>query len=139
MVVGDASALQRLLVILLTNAISYTPLGGHIWLQGEVCSSRQVQISVRDTGQGIAPADLPHLFTRFSRADKARTPHSAEAGTQGAEGVGLGLAIAHAIVEQHAGQITVTSAGVGQGSTFTVSLPRGSTNAPLFGRADLSR
>jgi signal transduction histidine kinase len=139
MVVGDASALQRLLVILLTNAISYTPIGGHIWLQGAVCSSRQVQISVRDTGQGIAPADLPHLFTRFYRADKARTPHSTSAEIPRADGVGLGLAIAHAIVEQHAGQITATSPGVGQGSTFTVFLPRGSTDAPLFGRADLSR
>ena len=123
-VVGDATALQRLFLILFTNAMSYTPNGGHIWLQAEHCSHHQIQISMRDTGRGIAASDLPRLFTRFSRADIARTPHSTEARTLGTEGVGLGLAIAHAIVEQHAGHITAASPGVDQGSTFTVFLPR---------------
>jgi two-component system sensor histidine kinase CiaH len=132
LVVGDAPALQRLLLILLTNAISYTPKGGHIWLQAEVCSSKHLQISVRDTGRGIASGDLPGLFTRFSRADTARTPHSGEAGTPGASGVGLGLAIAHAIVEQHGGQITASSPGVDRGSTFTILLRRGPTDTRLL-------
>jgi len=129
-IAGDPIALRQLFVILLTNAMSYTPAGGHIWLQGHTGSGSQIQVSVRDTGSGIAVSDLPHLFTRFYRADKARSRHGATTAEHAPVGVGLGLAIAHSIVEQHGGSITVSSPGEGQGSTFTVFLKRVQTNSP---------
>ncbi|HEX7733461.1 MAG TPA: HAMP domain-containing sensor histidine kinase [Ktedonobacteraceae bacterium] len=73
MVLGDPPALHRLFLILLTNAITYTPAGGSIWIQASVCSEKHIQVSVRDTGVGIDATDLPHLFTRFYRVDQART------------------------------------------------------------------
>ena len=110
---GDASSLRRLFLILIDNAVKYTPSSGHI----EVSLQRNngfAVAEVRDTGIGIAEADLPNVFERFYRADKARTR---ELG-----GVGLGLSIGRWIAEVHAGTIEVHSSP-GHGSTFQIRLP----------------
>ena len=108
---GDASRLRQLLVILLDNAIKYTPHEGSISVR--LAAQRgHVLLEVRDSGPGIAPHDLPQLFDRFYRADRAR----------GGEGAGLGLAIARWIVQAHRGQIRVSNAPDG-GAIFTVTLP----------------
>ncbi|MFN8498932.1 MAG: HAMP domain-containing sensor histidine kinase [Anaerolineae bacterium] len=104
--------LKQVLLILLDNARKFTPAGGAITITA-AAATRQVSISVADTGVGIAPDALPHIFTRFYRTDVSRTGPSA----------GLGLAIAKAIVDSYHGEISVRSAP-GQGSTFTVTLPR---------------
>jgi len=113
-VTGDPERLKELITNLLTNAIRYSKPGG-----GEVgvrisCADGRAQLSVDDTGIGIPAADLPHIFERFYRVDKAR---SREAG-----GSGLGLAIVKWIVDAHAGSISVDSE-LGRGSRFVVSLP----------------
>ncbi|MGH9574677.1 MAG: sensor histidine kinase [Candidatus Acidiferrales bacterium] len=110
---GDGEALRRLLFILIDNAIKYTPEGGrvHIFINR---SQGQVSISVTDSGIGISEAELPHIFDRFWRADKARS--------RGLWGAGLGLSIAHWIVDQHKGFIEVKSQP-GKGSTFVVKIP----------------
>jgi len=109
---GDRAALRRLLLILLDNAMKYTPAGGSI----EVATSKSVGglvFSVRDTGQGIDSNDLPHIFERFYRADKSRT---------GSNGTGLGLSIAQSIAQMHGGRIQVESTP-GLGCRFDVLLP----------------
>jgi len=126
---GDPTALRRLFLALLHNAITYTPVGGQVWLEAKGIptinrGTTRVAVSVRDTGCGIAATDLPHLFTRFYRADKARTRSGPTSEGQSPGGTGLGLAIAQAIVERHGGTITAFSPGEGQGSTFTVVLKR---------------
>ena len=99
---------------LLLNAVNYTPAGGEISLSA--CGSDDtVEISVSDTGVGIAPDELPRLFTRFFRGKFAVR--------EAVQGAGLGLAITKTIVEGHGGTIEVHST-VGEGSTFTVRLPR---------------
>ncbi|MBX6763947.1 MAG: HAMP domain-containing protein [Rubrobacteraceae bacterium] len=109
---GDRDALKQLLLILLDNAIKYTPSSGHITVRAEAWRDGGAHISVSDTGEGIAPEHLPHIFERFYRADPARAT----------EGTGLGLSIASWIVRQHGGTIEVESEP-GRGSTFTVHLP----------------
>jgi heavy metal sensor kinase len=117
---GDGQRLKQLLLNLVDNAIKYTPAGGQVTLglravpDGAAASEERAEIFVRDTGIGIAPADVPRIFERFYRADPAR---SREAG-----GAGLGLCISRTIVEAHQGRIEVESAP-GQGSTFRVLLP----------------
>lgn len=111
---GDEIRLRQVLSNLVSNALRYTPEGGQIVLGATANGDRQVVLTVRDTGPGIAPDDLPFIFDRFYRADKAR---AAESG-----GSGLGLAIAKALAEAHGGALTVQSAP-GQGSTFTLQLP----------------
>ncbi len=109
---ADESAIRRLIMILVDNAIKYTPAGGRVGValrhQDNCCL-----IEVADSGCGIAAEQLPYVFDRFYRADPART-----AGM----GVGLGLAIARTIVEAHQGRVEVTSTS-GKGSTFRVLLP----------------
>ncbi len=115
MVEVDRHRIRELLLNLVTNAIKYTPSGGSVTLalaQGE----RDAVITVRDTGIGIAPGDLPHIFERFWRADPARSRTGDRPGT------GLGLAITKWIAEAHGGTITVQSRP-GRGTTFTVTLP----------------
>lgn len=112
-VMGDEDRLKQLVLILLDNALKYTPAGGQVTL-GLQRHDGSVEIVVRDTGIGIPPEDLPHVFERFYRADPAR---SRDPG-----GTGLGLSIARWIVEQHSGQIVLTSEP-GQGTTAIVSLP----------------
>jgi len=111
-VLGDADRLKQALLNLVDNAIKYTPPGGKVHLS-LYHDQDWVQIEVRDTGVGISPEDLPHIFERFYRADKCRG---------GRGGTGLGLSIADWVARAHAGQITVESK-VGEGSTFTLWLP----------------
>ncbi len=111
---GNSSQLQRAIVNLLTNAINYTQSDGAVSVEIMSSDYNLVQILVRDSGQGISPEDIPHVFERFYRADKSRTR---ELG-----GAGLGLAIAREIVARHHGLIDVDSV-VGKGSTFTITLP----------------
>ncbi|MGI8588069.1 MAG: sensor histidine kinase [Chloroflexia bacterium] len=110
-VVGDSDYLKQLLLILLDNALKYTPPEGRVELITAVRDG-QVEISVADSGCGIAAEDLPHIFERFYRADRARA----------AGGTGIGLAIAGWIAGEHGGRIKVESTP-GAGSTFTIILP----------------
>ncbi|HEX4664580.1 MAG TPA: heavy metal sensor histidine kinase [Terriglobales bacterium] len=112
-VMGDASALRRVIDILLDNAFKYTPIPGKVTLSAEERNGR-VMVNVEDTGVGIAAEDRARIFERFYRVDKAR---SRELG-----GAGLGLAIARWIVQLHKGTITVNSEP-GAGSVFQVDLP----------------
>lgn len=111
---GDPSRLQQVLWNLLTNAVKFTPEGGKI----EVVVSRvnsHVEITVSDTGMGITPDFLPHVFDRFRQADSTITRKYG--------GLGLGLALVQTLIGMHGGTVTAESAGAGQGSTFRISLP----------------
>jgi heavy metal sensor kinase len=112
-VVGDRNALQRLLTVLLDNAVKYTPAPGTVELRLETSGSSAV-IRVCDSGIGIALEDQPKIFERFYRVDKARN--------RDLRGAGIGLAIARWIVQQHKGSISVQSSP-GKGSIFLVELP----------------
>jgi signal transduction histidine kinase len=109
---------RQLLLNLLTNAIKYTPPGGRVDIRTELARGDEICIEVRDTGVGIAPGDLPHIFDRFWRADAARS----RAGVR--SGVGLGLAICKWITEAHGGTIDARSRP-NRGTTLTVRLPMG--------------
>jgi signal transduction histidine kinase len=113
---GDANRLAQVVANLLTNAVKFTPEGGvvRVALVGE---AGQVVLEVRDTGRGIAPELLPHVFDRLRQGD---APSGCRQG-----GLGLGLAIAKHLVEQHGGSLTAQSEGIGCGSLFRVTLPRG--------------
>jgi len=113
----DRSRVRQLALNLIENAVKYTPRGGQVSVELGSHDGRAV-FTVADTGIGIAPGDLPHVFDRFWRADSARTRTSERAGT------GLGLAICKWIAEAHGGTIDVQSRP-GRGTTFTVGLPRG--------------
>jgi len=119
MVAGDANRLQQILWNLLTNAIKFTPRGGTVRV-GVRRDGEYVAISVSDSGIGIAPDFLDHVFERFRQADATTTRQHG--------GLGLGLAIVKHLVEQHGGTISVASAGANQGASFTLRLPR--NNAP---------
>jgi signal transduction histidine kinase len=107
-------ALRRLLLLLVDNALKYTPIGGHIAVSVALDSSGPT-VTVRDTGIGIPEAALPHVFERFYRVDESR---NREAG-----GVGLGLSIAHCIAERHHARLEAESV-LGPGSAFRVRFPR---------------
>jgi two-component system OmpR family sensor kinase len=111
---GDRDRIKQVLLNLVGNAIQYTPNGGTISLALSRVSDR-ARLSVSDTGPGIPPDDLPHIFERFYRGEKSR-----HRGSQG--GFGLGLSIAYWIIRNHEGDIEVTSME-GKGTTFTVWLP----------------
>jgi PAS domain S-box-containing protein len=111
---GDPNRLQQVVWNLLSNAVKFTPRGGTVF----VTLSREpshVEIAVRDTGQGIRPDFLPHVFERFRQADPSTTRK------QG--GLGLGLSIVKHLVELHGGTVEARSPGEGQGATFVVRLP----------------
>jgi signal transduction histidine kinase len=114
---GDPDYLKELLLILVDNAVSYTPEGGEVRLRA-TRENGWIRTAVSDTGIGIDPVDVPRLFERFYRADQARA--RGEMSTRG--GTGLGLSIAKWIVDEHGGAIRVESQ-VGRGSTFEVELP----------------
>jgi heavy metal sensor kinase len=109
---GDIRMIQRMLSNLLDNAIKYTASGGKVDVTLSREGSGKIIISVTDSGIGISPGDLSHIFERFYRGDQSRTK----------PGIGLGLSLAKAIVRAHGGDISVKSAP-GQGSTFTVTFP----------------
>jgi signal transduction histidine kinase len=114
---GDRNQITQVLTNLIANATSYTPPGGEIAIRlgtAEAKDRQYVTIAVVDTGIGIPPDELPHIFDRFFRGEQSRT--------LSVPGTGLGLAIVQEIVELHQGRIEVQSE-VGQGSTFTVWLP----------------
>lgn len=113
-VLGDADRLKQVLLNLMSNAINYTPAGGEIRI-GLRRVGNEAHVYVSDSGPGIPPEDLPHIFERFYRGRHQRPG-------EGASGYGLGLAIAHWIVRAHGGTIEVASQP-GQGTTFTVHLP----------------
>ena len=114
-VLGDQVRLRQLFLNLVTNALKYTSRGGRVDLSLEKRDGAAV-FTVQDTGIGIAGADLPFIFDRFWRVDRARS-RSAERG-----GVGLGLAISQWIAQAHGGSISVSSR-LGRGSTFEVIVP----------------
>jgi signal transduction histidine kinase len=113
-IAGDPARLQQVVWNLLSNAIKFTPKGGSV----EVLVGREgtnVLIAVSDTGEGIGPEFLPHVFERFRQADMSTTREHG--------GLGLGLAIVRHLVELHGGTVKAESDGPGSGSTFTVTIP----------------
>jgi PAS domain S-box-containing protein len=114
LVSGDETRLQQVVWNLLTNAIKYTPRGGHVETRLER-EGTHAAIIVRDTGEGINADFLPYVFNRFQQADGTTTRKHG--------GLGLGLAIVRHLVEAHGGQVSAASEGAGQGATFTVTLP----------------
>jgi two-component system sensor histidine kinase CiaH len=115
-VLGDVTSLTQAVVTLLDNAVKYSPSKSAVYLEGGQ-KGGQGFISVRDEGSGIPAEDLPRIFDRFYRVDPSRT-----ASTEAANGHGIGLSIARQIIEQHQGQIRVSSKP-GKGSTLTIQLP----------------
>jgi signal transduction histidine kinase/ActR/RegA family two-component response regulator len=111
---GDPKRLQQVVLNLLTNAIKFTPRDGRVDVR-LARLNRNAEITVRDTGQGITPDFLPHVFDRFRQGNGAVRKHSA--------GLGLGLAIVQHLVKLHGGVVRAESAGQEQGATFTVELP----------------
>jgi len=112
---GDSTRLQQIVWNLLTNAVKFTPEAGEIKIQLQAEDARTVRIAVVDSGVGIEPEFLPHVFDRFRQADSTTT--------RSHNGLGLGLAIVRHLVELHGGTIEAASPGLGQGATFTVKLP----------------
>ncbi|MFM9917596.1 MAG: heavy metal sensor histidine kinase [Rhizobacter sp.] len=115
-VMADPMLLRRALSNLLSNALQHTPRGGQVELRAGKTPAG-IEISVRDSGSGIAATDLPHIFDRFYRADAARSS---------SESTGLGLAVVRSIAELHSGTVRVESA-LGRGACFTLLLPEAST------------
>jgi signal transduction histidine kinase len=120
-IVADRTRVRQVVANLIENAVKYSDAGGRVDLEASAAADGQsVTITVRDTGAGIAPADLPFVWDRLYRGDSSRS----------ARGLGLGLSLVKAIVEAHGGQVGVTSAP-GQGSAFAVTLPsRGHGHGP---------
>lgn len=110
----DADRIGQVLGNLLTNALRHTPPGGHVTVTAHAQSS-EIAITIADSGEGILPAHLPHVFERFYRGDTARNRERS--------GSGIGLTISKAIIDAHGGTITAHSDGPGQGSTFEILLP----------------
>jgi heavy metal sensor kinase len=116
--IGDSRMIQRMLSNLLDNAIKYTPSGGSVNVSVKEVDA-QVVVSIKDTGIGISPRDLPHIFERFYRCDQSRSQ----------SGIGLGLSLARAIARAHGGDITAMSSP-NQGSTFAITLPKSLASHP---------
>ena len=110
----DCGRIRQAVMNLLSNALRYTPAGGQVWLKGTVEVSHAV-IRVSDTGIGLAPETLPHIFELFTRAP------SAESLAPG--GMGIGLALVKQIAELHGGAVEVRSDGPGKGCEFSLRVP----------------
>jgi PAS domain S-box-containing protein len=121
---GDADRLQQIVWNLLSNAIKFTPRDGRVTVTMERHDG-ELTLTVFDTGQGISQDFLPHVFDRFSQADSGST--------RAHGGLGLGLAIVRHLVELHAGTVGATSAGPGQGASFSVRLPIKDSKAAIAG------
>ena len=119
-VMGDAGRLQQVIGNLLSNAVKFTARGGVITVLVHAVGP-EVEIAVQDTGQGIDPKFLPHLFNKFRQADGSTTRRHG--------GLGLGLSIVRQLVELHGGRVRAESAGVGHGASFAVMLPLRSSEA----------
>jgi signal transduction histidine kinase len=126
---GDPQRIQQVLWNLLSNATKFTGKDGRVRIEARLATDdagdEVVRIRVADTGLGIAPAFLPHVFERFRQADSSATRNHG--------GLGLGLAIVKQLVELHGGTVSAQSAGLGQGATFTLDLPvpQGAHAAPV--------
>jgi two-component system sensor histidine kinase BaeS len=114
-ILADEDRAVQVLTNLMGNALQYTPEGGRVTISAKRIND-EIQISVHDTGIGIPPEQLAHIFDRFYRVDKSRS-------RQNGGGSGIGLTIARALIEAHGGRIWADSAGEGEGSTFTFTLP----------------
>jgi CheY-like chemotaxis protein/anti-sigma regulatory factor (Ser/Thr protein kinase) len=114
MMIADATRIQQVIWNLLTNAVKFTPRDGAVQVSA-LRTASQVQISITDSGDGIDPQFLPHVFEAFRQAESPNTRLHG--------GLGLGLSIVRYIAEAHGGTVTVQSEGRGKGATFTVSLP----------------
>lgn len=114
---GDADQLRRVLLNIVENALKFTPPGGCVELRVANENQGWVMLEIQDTGAGIPPEALPHVFERFYRADSSRTRQSWQMG-----GSGLGLSLARELVEAHGGTIAISSS-VGQGTAVTLQLP----------------
>jgi signal transduction histidine kinase len=114
-VTGNSDSLTDVLVILLENAVKYSPAKSTITLSSSK-KAKHAELRVSDTGAGITPDDLPHIFDRFYRADTSRS-------SQNVAGHGLGLSIAKQIVQAHGGRIAAQNNTAGKGTTFIVTLP----------------
>jgi signal transduction histidine kinase len=113
-VAGDRERLQQIVGNLLSNAVKFTPGGGLV--EAEIVTSPStVTLRVTDSGQGIDPEFLPHVFDRFRQADGTPTREHG--------GLGIGLSIVRELVELHGGSVEAFSGGRGRGSTFTVTFP----------------
>lgn len=111
---ADEDRLRQIVMNLLSNGINYTPEGGRVTVKMEGINEDHIRIRISDTGIGIPKKDLPRIFERFYRVDKARSRSSG--------GTGLGLSIVKHLIELHKGTISVTSE-VGRGTTFIIELP----------------
>ena len=111
---ADASRLEQVFVNLLANASKYTDAGGDLALSVQTSDGHAV-VCIRDSGIGIAPDVLPYIFDLFVQAD--------EAAARSRSGLGIGLALVRMLAELHGGSVIAASAGLGQGSEFTVRLP----------------
>lgn len=120
---GDPDRLQQVVWNLISNAVKFTPKGGRIQIRLERVDSH-VEISISDTGQGISPDFLPHVFERFRQSDSSTSRLYG--------GLGLGLSIVRQIVEMHGGTVVVASPGEGEGATFTVNLPIAIVHSQTF-------
>jgi PAS domain S-box-containing protein len=124
---ADAERLQQIIWNLLSNGVKFTPAGGQVRIEATRTPTEAI-ISVADTGQGMAPDFVPHVFERFRQEDGATT--------RKAGGLGIGLAIVKHLVELHGGTVSAASEGLGRGSVFTVSLPMQARVESRFGRPD---
>ena len=136
-IVGDAGRLEQIVWNLLSNAVKFTPADGHIRVLVET-DERELSLTVSDTGLGISPEFLPHVFDKFRQADASFARRTG--------GLGLGLAIVRDVAELHGGRVAAESAGEGRGATFRVTLPRlpgandgAGVPTPLSARADTLR